>query len=61
MKVGSGDTAVDRCDGLCLLVLSSGRFFFLHDGWIPRGRNGDCAPGREFGPDRVQEIVLGRA
>ncbi|MET4134326.1 hypothetical protein ABIC21_000520 [Pseudarthrobacter sp. PvP090] len=36
VRVGSVDTAVDRYDGLRLLVLSGGRFFFLHDGWTPR-------------------------
>ena len=36
VKVGSGDTALYRYDGLRLLVLSGGRFFLLHDGWTPR-------------------------
>jgi hypothetical protein len=36
VKLGSGDTALYRYDGLRLLVLSGGRFFFLHDGWTPR-------------------------
>lgn len=36
VKVGSGDGALYRYDGLRLLVLSGGRFFFLHDGWTPR-------------------------
>lgn len=36
VKVGSGDTALYRYDGLRLLVLSGGRFFFLHDGWTQR-------------------------
>lgn len=34
--MGSGDTALYRYDGLRLLVLSGGRFFFLHDGWTAR-------------------------
>lgn len=33
VKVGTGDAALYRYDGLRLLVLSGGRFFFLHDGW----------------------------
>ncbi|RDV11271.1 hypothetical protein DXK94_06300 [Arthrobacter sp. RT-1] len=36
VKMGSGDTTLYRYDGLRLLVLSGGRFFFLHDGWTPR-------------------------
>jgi hypothetical protein len=36
VKVGSGETALYRYSGLRLLVLSGGRFFFLHDGWTPR-------------------------
>lgn len=36
VKMGGGDTALYRYDGLRLLVLSGGRFFFLHDGWTPR-------------------------
>ena len=35
VKVGSGETALYRYSGLRLLVLSGGRFFFLHDGWTP--------------------------
>lgn len=33
VKVGTEDAALYRYDGLRLLVLSGGRFFFLHDGW----------------------------
>ncbi|TNB74607.1 hypothetical protein FHJ30_05315 [Arthrobacter sp. BB-1] len=36
VKVGNGDAPLYRYDGLRLLVLSGGRFFFLHDGWTPR-------------------------
>lgn len=36
VQVGTGDAALYRYDGLRLLVLSGGRFFFLHDGWTPR-------------------------
>jgi hypothetical protein len=36
VKVGTGDAALYRYDGLRLLVLSGGRFFFLHDGWTAR-------------------------
>jgi hypothetical protein len=37
VKVGTGGTPLYRYDGLRLLVLSGGRFFFLHDGWTTRG------------------------
>lgn len=36
VKVGNGEAPLYRYDGLRLLVLSGGRFFFLHDGWTPR-------------------------
>jgi hypothetical protein len=36
VQVGNGDGTLYRYDGLRLLVLSGGRFFFLHDGWTPR-------------------------
>lgn len=36
VKVGNGEAPLYRYDGLRLLVLSGGRFFFLHDGWAPR-------------------------
>lgn len=36
VNVGSADAALYRYDGLRLLVLSGGRFFFLHDGWTPQ-------------------------
>jgi hypothetical protein len=36
VKLGTGDAALYRYDGLRLLVLSSRRFFFLHDGWTAR-------------------------
>ncbi|WP_411375694.1 hypothetical protein ACLH0K_04795 [Arthrobacter sp. MPF02] len=35
VSVGTADAALYRYDGLRLLVLSGGRFFFLHDGWTP--------------------------
>ena len=36
VNVGTTDAALYRYDGLRLLVLSGGRFFFLHDGWTPQ-------------------------
>lgn len=36
VNVGTADAALYRYDGLRLLVLSGGRFFFLHDGWTPQ-------------------------
>jgi len=32
-EVGSEEAPLYRYDGLRLLVVSGGRFFFLHDGW----------------------------
>ncbi|MDJ0349104.1 hypothetical protein [Cryobacterium sp. PH29-G1] len=38
-SVGTADAPLYRYSGLRLLVLSNGRFFFLHDGWtLARGR-----------------------
>jgi hypothetical protein len=36
VSVGTADAALYRYDGLRLLVLSGGRYFFLHDGWTPQ-------------------------